>query len=132
MDSSHQYGGQCILHMDVDSLFCQVEVLRNPWLRDIPLAIQQHEDVIAINYPAKQAGVKKHMKPKEAQAILSPAGGRLHHVYTEADGRVSYRPYRLAAVAADLPITLGHFTGHDCCATDRCCSLAVLVHASMG
>eukprot|EP00879_Flechtneria_rotunda_P031682 GHRR01034633.1.p1 GENE.GHRR01034633.1~~GHRR01034633.1.p1 ORF type:complete len:131 (+),score=38.01 GHRR01034633.1:548-940(+) len=70
MDSSHQYGGQCILHMDVDSLFCQVEVLRNPWLRDIPLAIQQHEDVIAINYPAKQAGVKKHMKPKE---VVAPA-----------------------------------------------------------
>lgn len=40
----------------------QVEVLRNPSaLQGKPVAIQQDQDVIAVNYPARQAGVKKHM-----------------------------------------------------------------------
>jgi nucleotidyltransferase/DNA polymerase involved in DNA repair len=29
------------------------------------VAIQQHQDVIAVNYPARQAGVKKHMPPAQ-------------------------------------------------------------------
>lgn len=36
-----------------------------------PIAIQQHQDIIAANYPARAAGVKKHMRPAEVQTILS-------------------------------------------------------------
>jgi hypothetical protein len=30
----------------------------------------------------------------QARSLLSAAGGVLVHVFTEPDGRVSYRPYR--------------------------------------
>lgn len=92
----HPYGSptHCVLHVDVDSFFCQVEELRCPSLAGRPLAIQQHQDVIAVNYPGRAAGVKKHMPPAQARVLLSAAGGLLVHVFTEPDGRVSYRPYR--------------------------------------
>jgi hypothetical protein len=47
----------------------QVEVLRDPSLAGIPLAVQQHQDVIAVNYAARQAGVKKHMAPAQVQPL---------------------------------------------------------------
>ncbi|WIA21172.1 hypothetical protein OEZ85_005479 [Tetradesmus obliquus] len=97
----HPYGSptHCVLHVDVDSFFCQVEELRCPSLAGRPLAIQQHQDVIAVNYPGRAAGVKKHMPPAQARVLLSAAGGLLVHVFTEPDGRVSYRPYREASAA---------------------------------
>jgi nucleotidyltransferase/DNA polymerase involved in DNA repair len=45
----------------------QVEELRCPQLAGRPVAIQQHQDVIAVNYPARQAGVKKHMQPAQVR-----------------------------------------------------------------
>eukprot|EP00775_Hariotina_reticulata_P006163 gene6163-6401_t len=80
-------------------MILQVEALRQPGLAGLPMAVRQHADVIAVNYPARQAGVKKHMTPSKASAILSAAGGVLAHVFTEPDGRVSYRPYREASAA---------------------------------
>ncbi|KAF6250789.1 hypothetical protein COO60DRAFT_739178 [Scenedesmus sp. NREL 46B-D3] len=97
----HPYGSpdHCVLHVDVDSFFCQVEELRCPSLSGRPVAVQQHQDIIAVNYPARQAGVKKHMPPAQARTLLSAAGGVVVHVFTEPDGRVSYRPYREASAA---------------------------------
>jgi nucleotidyltransferase/DNA polymerase involved in DNA repair len=46
---------------------CQVEELRCPSLAGRPVAIQQHQDVIAVNYPARQAGVTKHMPPAQVR-----------------------------------------------------------------
>ncbi len=46
-----------------------------------------------------QAGVKKHMGPAEARALLRPLGGEVAHVYCEEGLRVSYRPYREASSA---------------------------------
>ena len=36
-------------------------------LRGRAIAIQQHQDIIAVNYPARSAGVTKHMRPHEVQ-----------------------------------------------------------------
>jgi hypothetical protein len=58
---------------------CQVEELRCPSLAGRPVAIQQHQDVIAVNYLARQAGVKKHMTPAQVRqqcdsiAVCMPA-----------------------------------------------------------
>jgi nucleotidyltransferase/DNA polymerase involved in DNA repair len=41
----------------------QVEELRQPGLAGVPVAVRQHADVISVNYPARQAGVRKHMTP---------------------------------------------------------------------
>ena len=37
-----------------------------------PVAIQQHQDIIAANYPARAAGVKKHMRPAEVPSSMRP------------------------------------------------------------
>ncbi|GLC39768.1 hypothetical protein PLESTF_000884600 [Pleodorina starrii] len=91
-----------VLHVDVDAFFCQVEVLRRaegPSLRGVPLAVQQHQDIIAVDYSARQAGVQKHMAPAEARRLLSTVGGRVVHVYCEDGTRPSYRPYRETSAA---------------------------------
>ncbi|KAG2487735.1 hypothetical protein HYH03_013733 [Edaphochlamys debaryana] len=101
-----QQGGSCrglVLHADVDAFFCQVEALRHPdpavRARSVPLAVQQHQDVIAVDYAARAAGVRKHMAPAEARRLLAAAGGRLVHVYCEDGTRPSYRPYREVSAA---------------------------------
>ncbi|KAG1669570.1 hypothetical protein FOA52_006343 [Chlamydomonas sp. UWO 241] len=73
---------------------CQVEVLRQPNLAGRPIAIQQHQDVISVNYAARAAGVRKHMTPAQARTVLARVGGSLVHVFCEDGHRVSYRPYR--------------------------------------
>ncbi|XP_077989165.1 DNA polymerase iota-like [Glandiceps talaboti] len=55
-----------ILHIDVDCFYAQVEMIRNPSLRDKPLGIQQKYIVVTCNYVARQHGVTKLMGIKEA------------------------------------------------------------------
>ena len=81
------------LHSDVDCFFVAVEQLRRPALRHLPVAVQQHQDIISVNYAARAAGVRKHMVPAKAREILHPIGGQVVHVHTEAGSRVSYKPY---------------------------------------
>lgn len=53
-----------VLHVDIDSFFVQVEQLRHPQqLANKPVAIQQHQEIIAANAAAKDAGVRKHDPP---------------------------------------------------------------------
>ena len=87
--------GGYILHVDVDAYFVQCHQVAEPHLypRGMPLAVQQHQDVIALNAEAKACGVRKHMLPAEARSKLDAAGGRLVHVPTDCVGRVTYRLY---------------------------------------
>lgn len=50
-----------ILHVDVDSFYCEVERMDDPSLRGKPLAVQQFNSggFVAVSYEAKAAGVKK-------------------------------------------------------------------------
>ena len=47
-----------VLHIDVDSFFCQVEVLDNPTLRGRPVVVQQFNQggFVSVSYEAKAAG----------------------------------------------------------------------------
>jgi nucleotidyltransferase/DNA polymerase involved in DNA repair len=49
------------LHIDVDCFYCQCEVVRNPALRGVPVAVSQHNagGFVAISYEAKACGVQK-------------------------------------------------------------------------
>eukprot|EP00892_Ulva_mutabilis_P005511 jgi/Ulvmu1/3331/UM155_0014.1 len=53
--------GRVILHVDVDSFYCQVEILDRPDLEGKPIAVQQFNagGFVAVSYEAKAAGVKK-------------------------------------------------------------------------
>lgn len=48
----------------------QVEEKKRGVAPGTPVAIQQHQDIIAANYPARAAGVKKHMRPAEVPSCM--------------------------------------------------------------
>ncbi|GAA6218683.1 DNA polymerase iota [Lates japonicus] len=50
-----------ILHLDLDCFYAQVEMIRNPTLRDVPLGIQQKNIIVTCNYVARQQGLTKLM-----------------------------------------------------------------------
>ena len=47
-----------ILHLDLDAFYAQVEHKRLNIPREVPLAVQQWQGIIAVNYPARAAGIK--------------------------------------------------------------------------
>ncbi|XP_061172200.1 DNA polymerase iota-like [Saccostrea echinata] len=56
-----------IIHIDVDCFYAQVEMIRDPSLRDKPLGIQQKNIVVTCNYVARKYGVTKLMYIKDAK-----------------------------------------------------------------
>ncbi len=56
-----------IVHIDVDCFYAQVEMIRNPMLRDKPLGIQQKYIIVTCNYVARKYGVTKLMAIREAK-----------------------------------------------------------------
>jgi nucleotidyltransferase/DNA polymerase involved in DNA repair len=83
----------------MDCFFAQVHELAEPGrLKARPIAVQQHQDIITVNYAARAAGVTKHMRPAVAREILGGVGGVVVHAFS-VDGRVSYQRYREASGA---------------------------------
>ncbi|XP_036955092.1 DNA polymerase iota isoform X2 [Acanthopagrus latus] len=56
-----------ILHFDLDCFYAQVEMLRNPALREVPLGIQQKYIIVTCNYVARELGVTKLMSVASAK-----------------------------------------------------------------
>uniref|UniRef100_M3ZLY2 Polymerase (DNA directed) iota n=1 Tax=Xiphophorus maculatus TaxID=8083 RepID=M3ZLY2_XIPMA len=56
-----------ILHFDLDCFYAQVEMIRNPALRDVPLGIQQKYIIVTCNYVARERGVTKLMSVTDAK-----------------------------------------------------------------
>ena len=57
-----------IIHVDMDAYYAQVEMKRHGITEDQPLAVLQWRTLIAVNYPAKHAGVRRQMTAYEALA----------------------------------------------------------------
>ncbi|KAI8071667.1 hypothetical protein BC940DRAFT_293396 [Gongronella butleri] len=60
---------RCILHIDLDCYFCQVEQVRLGMSPDQPLAVQQWSNLIAVNYEARKYGVSRHCDKDEARRL---------------------------------------------------------------
>ncbi|XP_038858315.1 DNA polymerase iota isoform X3 [Salvelinus namaycush] len=56
-----------ILHFDLDCFYAQVEMIRNPALRNVPLGIQQKYIIVTCNYVARDLGVTKLMLVTDAK-----------------------------------------------------------------
>uniref|UniRef100_A0A667YA33 Polymerase (DNA directed) iota n=1 Tax=Myripristis murdjan TaxID=586833 RepID=A0A667YA33_9TELE len=56
-----------ILHLDLDCFYAQVEMIRNPALRSVPLGIQQKYIIVTCNYVAREHGVTKLMSVTDAK-----------------------------------------------------------------
>ncbi|KAM5194592.1 DNA polymerase iota [Mantella aurantiaca] len=81
-----------ILHLDMDCFYAQVEMIRNPELRNRPLGVQQKYLLVTCNYIARERGVTKCMSIKEAREkcpqIVLVSGEDLTH-YRETSYRVT-------------------------------------------
>jgi hypothetical protein len=69
MQAPHRFEDKVILHVDMDGFYAQVEHRRTGIPRDQPLGVQQWASLIAVNYPAKAAGVKRGMRAEEALKV---------------------------------------------------------------
>ena len=99
-----------IAHIDLDAFYAQCEMVRLGVAEDQPLAVQQWQGLIAINYPAREYGLSRHVPIGEAKTACPQIV--LQHVATWKEGdekwayhedafeniathKVSLDPYRL-------------------------------------
>ncbi|KAG2219442.1 hypothetical protein INT45_002327, partial [Circinella minor] len=73
-------GSRCIVHIDLDCFFCQVEQVRLGLSPDIPAAVQQWHGLIAVNYAARAKGVQRMETAAEAKKLCPEI--QLIHVAT--------------------------------------------------
>ncbi|KAK7066389.1 hypothetical protein SK128_027887 [Halocaridina rubra] len=59
-----------IIHIDIDCFYAQVEMVRNPELRDKPVGVKQKDLMVTCNYKARSLGVKKSMWVRDALKFL--------------------------------------------------------------
>ena len=69
MDELSRRPLRCILHLDLDCFYAQVESKRLGLPEDEPLAVQQWGGLLAINYAARAFGIKRGMRVEEAKAL---------------------------------------------------------------
>jgi DNA polymerase eta len=80
-----------IAHIDLDAFYAQCEMVRLGVADDQPLAVQQWQALIAVNYPARNFGVGRHITASEAKKLCPNI--KLQHVATwrEGDEKWAYR-----------------------------------------
>ena len=94
-----------ICHLDLDCFYCQVEHLRLNIPKTEPLAVQQWNAVIAINYPARSFGIKRGMTVKEVKAKC-PA---IHLVHVELVGNSNSSPTSTTPSASTSKVSLERY-----------------------
>lgn len=58
-----------IIHIDIDCFYAQVEMIKNPELRNIPFAVNQKSYIVTSNYVAREYGLKKMMLVQDARKV---------------------------------------------------------------
>ncbi|KAL3468598.1 hypothetical protein BJX64DRAFT_246332 [Aspergillus heterothallicus] len=81
-----------IAHIDLDAFYAQCEMVRLGTHRETPLAVQQWDSLIAINYPAREFGITRMISAKEARAKCPDIV--LQHVATFREGEGGKWAYR--------------------------------------
>lgn len=57
----------CLLPIDVDAAYAQFEMSRLRLPKDKPVAVQQWQGLIAVNYPARKFDISRHETVSEAK-----------------------------------------------------------------
>ena len=88
-----RYGHErTIIQIDIDCFYAQVEMIRYPAYRELPLGVQQKSIVVTCNYVARKRGLKKLMLISEARKkcpdLVLVNGEDLSH-YREFSSRVT-------------------------------------------
>ncbi|KAI0476422.1 DNA/RNA polymerase [Xylariaceae sp. FL0804] len=116
-----------IAHIDLDAFYAQCEMVRLGIAEDQPLAVQQWQGLIAVNYPARKFGIGRHCTVTDAKKLCPQLISQHVATWKEGDESYAYRddaashigthkvsldPYRLqsrrilASIKASLPSTL--------------------------
>ncbi|XP_069483093.1 DNA polymerase iota isoform X2 [Ambystoma mexicanum] len=104
-----------IAHIDMDCFYAQVEMIRNPELKDKPLGVQQKYLVVTCNYTARNHGVKKCMSVKDAKEICPQL------ILVSGEDLTPYREmsYRVTAFNKNDPVHVGLAIGSQIAAEMR-------------
>ncbi|KAL8843337.1 MAG: hypothetical protein Q9170_000195 [Blastenia crenularia] len=88
-----------IAHIDLDAFYAQCEGVRLGIAEDQPLAVQQWQGLIAINYPARKFGLTRHITINEAKKLCPNL--IMQHVATwkEGDAKWAYHEDAFAHIA---------------------------------
>ncbi|KAI4178771.1 MAG: hypothetical protein LQ348_005541 [Seirophora lacunosa] len=88
-----------IAHIDLDAFYAQCEGVRLGIAEDQPLAVQQWQGLIAINYPARKYGLSRHITITEAKKLCPNM--IMQHVATwkEGDAKWAYHEDAFAQIA---------------------------------
>lgn len=81
-----------IAHVDLDAFYAQCEMVRLGTSRTTPLAVQQWDSLIAVNYPARDSGISRMISAGEAKKLCP--GVVLQHVATFREGEGGRWAYR--------------------------------------
>ena len=81
-----------IAHIDLDAFYAQCEMVRLSTPRSTPLAVQQWDSLIAVNYAAREYSVSRLISATEAKGRCP--GLVLQHVATFREGEGGKWAYR--------------------------------------
>ena len=90
---------RCIVHVDLDCFYVQVERSKNPELKDVPCAVVQYNKwqgggIIALSYEAKAAGVKRSVRYEFRLFTLSSINTR--HSYDRCVDRTPRKSVQIS------------------------------------
>ncbi|KAK0612298.1 hypothetical protein B0T17DRAFT_593348 [Bombardia bombarda] len=90
-----------IAHVDLDCFYAQAEMVRLRIPEDQPLAVQQWQGLIAVNYPARQFGIGRHCNVIEAKKLCPKLIHQHVATWREGDDKWAYHPDAAANMATD-------------------------------
>jgi DNA polymerase eta len=81
-----------IAHVDLDAFYAQCEMVRLGCSEDQPLAVQQWQGLIAINYPARAFNLNRHVTIADAKKACPQIICQHVATWREGDDQWRYRP----------------------------------------
>ncbi|KAK0753595.1 DNA/RNA polymerase [Schizothecium vesticola] len=90
-----------VSHIDLDCFYAQVEMVRLGIPEDKPLAVQQWQGLIAVNYPARAFGIGRHCTVTEARQLCPDLIAQHVATWREGDENFAYRPDAAEHIATD-------------------------------
>ncbi|KAK3949243.1 hypothetical protein QBC32DRAFT_40683 [Pseudoneurospora amorphoporcata] len=86
-------------HLDLDCFYAQVEMVRLGIPVDKPVAVQQWQGLIAVNYPARSFGIGRHCNVSEAKKLCPDLIHQHVATWREGDAKWDYHPDAAANMA---------------------------------
>ncbi|KAL2161146.1 hypothetical protein VTH06DRAFT_8365 [Thermothelomyces fergusii] len=90
-----------IAHIDLDCFYAQAEMVRLGIPEDQPLAVQQWQGLIAVNYPARAYGIGRMCTAAEAKKLCPNIINQHVATWREGDDKWAYRPDSAEKIATD-------------------------------